>query len=281
MRLIKRSVALVLALIMLMSTVAFATTIAEGTNGNTINISFEFTSDEEATTPITSVEKDEWFYIWVKFSGNPTVLADSIQSYDLLVSYDSAKMSPDCSYTGLGTPTFENFTFLDGVAYLSWASLKGLVKSKVIQESGTLFGFDAQALTDLTKADLNTITLISTATADGKKQDTLMNNGAKETFTITVSDPEPEKPTITGSTSDSGVTVTVTSSEDLSALDTLGSGLTVFVGVYNSNHELVDAKFDDYDKNGNDFLVDTTDASYYRAFVWDAKQTPVVNSVKF
>ena len=281
MRLIKRIIATVLAFMMLMSATAFAATIAEGTNGNTINISFEITSDEEATEPITSVEKDEWFYIWIKFSGNPTELADSIQSYDLLVSYDPAKMSPDCSYSGLGTPLFENFAFLDGVAYFSWANIKGLVKSKRIQESGTLFGFDALALTDLTKEDLDAITLIPTATAGGKKQDTLMNNGATETFTIAIPDPLPEKPTITGSAGDKGVAVKVTSSENLNAYDTLGSGLTVFVGVYNSDDELVDAKFGEYLRNGNDFLVDVTDASYYKAFVWDANRTPVVDAIQF
>ena len=152
---------------------------------------------------------------------------------------------------------------------------------QVLQATGTLFIIRGKALTDLSKADLDEIAFITTSTGGGKTQDTQMIDSRRQTFTLAIPDPEPEKPEIYGSTGDTGVAVKVTSSENLNTYDTLGGGLTVFVGVYNSNHELVDAKFGAYQRNGNDFLVDVTDASYYKAFVWDANQTPVVDAIQF
>lgn len=285
MRQFKKVLAIVLAVIMLAGVTVSAETVVTGTNGNTIELSLSFTSDYEKETAITSVSSGELFYCWVNFSGNPTTLEDSIQAYTILIGYDTTKMNLDREYVlcneELTTSVKLNPVYTTGVAAATWTDTDGIYtgRYKTIVEEGCLFGMEIEALADLSKEDLNALTFL--VSAQGNQDEPLpfkFVDGKDGYFTVTTPDPEPEKPTIAGSTSDSGATVTVTSSEDLS---TLGTGLTVFVGVYNSNHELVDAKFDAYDKNGNEFLVDKTDASYYRAFVWDAKQTPVVDSVKF
>ncbi len=184
------SLLLVFAMVMTFIPVS-ATTITDGTNGDTIYLSLKFT-DEAGVNTITKVSAGEKFRIYVNFAGNPTVLADSIQAYDLLIGYNPDKISfpggnEEGYFAELTTPTFA-FSFADGVCYAGWSSLSGISvqddKMTKIQEEGSLFGLNVQALADLTIEDLNAITFLESATGSALSQITQMTDGSRKQFKL-------------------------------------------------------------------------------------------------
>ena len=274
--------ALLLVFTIFMSTSVSAATVVEGDNGKTIDVWITFTADKYGEDVITEVKAGDAFYVMINFDGNPVdSLENSLGSFNLLIEYDENDVTLGSRQVVLVSPTVKS-SFNTGLAYASWADPEyGVIDDdENIVKSGILFGIKATAMVDLTADDINDFVFVDKGTGtNGTENIAKMGdcNTTKTYFTINARE-KTAKPTITGSADVTGRNVKVISSEPL---NTLGSGLTVYVGVYNLNHELVDAKFEDYQSTGNDLLVDTTDASYYKAFVWDENRRPVVDAIKF
>ena len=152
----KRIIAVLLAVMMLFTIPAFGATVATGTNGNSIYLSFAFSNDDGA---IDSVAKGETFYIDVNYSNNPSVAANSIQAFDMFIGYNAEKITVDSSYGDVIEPT-TNTDFAPGVIATGWAGEKGIVKKGKVVTDGILLTIVATANTDISQYDLKGIVSI-------------------------------------------------------------------------------------------------------------------------
>ena len=84
---VKKGLSLLLTLSMLVSLTVIpvqAATVATGNNGKTIYVSTSCTNGDEADEQvITSAQKGDSVYVYVNFANNPTVLEESIQTYQI------------------------------------------------------------------------------------------------------------------------------------------------------------------------------------------------------
>lgn len=160
--LLKRSIAVALALSMLMSVTVFAAPIATGSNGNTVYISTNVT-DKKQGSPITQVSSGQTFVVELNFAGNPTQKDKTIQNYNLFVKYDTNKMTYLTFMDGLTNPTKKDN---NGTIVLGWASTDGIATldpetfTNVIHAEGCLGYLAFKATTDLDANDLNAITFV-------------------------------------------------------------------------------------------------------------------------
>ena len=160
--LLKRSIAVALALSMLMSVTVFAAPIATGSNGNTVYISTNAT-DKKQGSQITQVSNGKTFVVELNFVGNPTEKDKTIQNYNLFVKYDTNKMSYVNFLDGLTNPQKKDN---GGTIVLGWASTEGITKQNEetyeneIQSQGCLGYIVFRATTDLDASDLNAITFV-------------------------------------------------------------------------------------------------------------------------
>ena len=186
---IKRGIAFLLTLAMLVSMTAIpvsAANLVDGENGKTIYLSLNATSDATGNTPVETVESGSSFYVFVNFAGNPDALAESVQSYDLCISYDAEKMTAVAGTQQLTVPTVQP-EYNTGIIYAGWTSLSGIynVDSDSIYESGKLFRLKFTANEELTAEDLSMIKIIPEATSSsGGSQITQMLDGSKKKFTL-------------------------------------------------------------------------------------------------
>ena len=164
----KKVISLTLVITLILSLICvpgFAATVSEGTNGKNIYLSLVFTSDTAGETSITSVDKDDVFYIWLNFAGNPTnSLKESVNGYDLLVGYNTEKIEITSKTNRLTAPTLYNNYTTEGVVYASWVTTEGIVDDEgELASSGTLIRLKAKALTNLSNDDLNNIKFLKEA----------------------------------------------------------------------------------------------------------------------
>ncbi len=149
-----------------------AAPIAEGTNGKTIYLSLKLT--DMNMQEIDSAAEDSYVYANVYFSGNSSVLEESVKNYNLLFSFDAAKLK----YVGrdednaLTKPEANSPSA--GVVKAGWASNDGIYRKEgtgptatnVIQTQGLLTTIWFQATADLGKDDINSIRFLATDGTD-------------------------------------------------------------------------------------------------------------------
>lgn len=196
MKKLSKILALVLAFTVFMSMSAFAATLTTGTNNKTITLGVKCASNAAGTTPITSADAGSTIYIFVTFEGNPDTIADTIQKFDLLMTYDPAKISMSAGVGMIASGAVVNTAFTDGVAYATWASIDGFYDAinDAIYTEGNLIRFKATTAVALSEADLtNILGFTTTATSAGKVQDAQIADGSNRTFTITIPDTEVAK----------------------------------------------------------------------------------------
>jgi len=197
MKIINKTFAIVLSVLMLFNSVAvMATPISEGENGETVYISFTFSSDKAGNTTIDSVESGSTFYVWANIFNNPTDIETTSQAYTLCIGFDSAKINMVKKSNQATLPTF-NGTFATGVALATATFTDGILDDEEeLTSSAPLFRIEATALSDLDEEDLNSIKLLPSAT--GKEtQETKVIDGNKKRFTL-IQLPEFEIGAVTG-----------------------------------------------------------------------------------
>ncbi len=166
------SLVLVLAMMLSMTVTAGAAPLVVGTNGKTIYLSMQVTDADG--NELTSAQKDDYLYVRINFAGNSTVLEESVRNYNVLMSFDGAKMT----YAGIDTDTPltkpEIKSPRDGIVKAGWASTEGIVKKEgtgpaakyVLQESGLLTLIWLQATSDLTADDIASIQFLDSYNTD-------------------------------------------------------------------------------------------------------------------
>ena len=166
------SLVLVLAMMLSMTVTAGAAPLVVGTNGKTIYLSMQVTDADG--NELTSAQKDDYLYVRINFAGNSTVLEESVRNYNVLMSFDGAKMT----YAGIDTDTPltkpEIKSPRDGIVKAGWASTEGIVKKEgtgpaakyVLQESGLLTLIWLQATSDLTADDISSIQFLGSYNTD-------------------------------------------------------------------------------------------------------------------
>ena len=166
------SLVLVLAMMLSMTVTAGAAPLVVGTNVKTIYLSMQVTDADG--NELTSAQKDDYLYVRINFAGNSTVLEESVRNYNVLMSFDGAKMT----YAGIDTDTPltkpEIKSPRDGIVKAGWASTEGIVKKEgtgpaakyVLQESGLLTLIWLQATSDLTADDIASIQFLDSYNTD-------------------------------------------------------------------------------------------------------------------
>ena len=169
------SLVLVLAMMLSMTVTAGAAPLVVGTNGKTIYLSMQVTDADG--NELTSAQKDDYLYVRINFAGNSTVLEESVRNYNVLMSFDGAKMT----YAGIDTDTPltkpEIKSPRDGIVKAGWASTEGIVKKEgtgpaakyVLQENGLLTLIWLQATSDLTADDIASIQFLGSYNTDTLK----------------------------------------------------------------------------------------------------------------
>ncbi len=187
-QIMKKILSLSLSLAMILSLVytpASAATIAQGTNDNTIYLSFKFTSDANGNNPISSVESGSKFFAFLNFAGNPTVYENTLIAYDILIGFDSTKMSEPAKGDRDTAPDW-NPNRGTGVVKASWAASGGILGEedeygdRAIKPSGSLLRVRFTATQALTQEDLNSIKVLGSYEGDK----TVLGDASDKQFTI-------------------------------------------------------------------------------------------------
>ena len=173
----RRWASLLLVLAMLMGTLslpAYATKLVEGTNGRTIYLSTEITSEENEK--IDTVEKGRWFAVRIHFSGNADTIEESAQNYNLFLQFDDTKMkfqeSAEVSATD-GPYTQPTANAEGNIVIMGWSSTNGITtgsgSKKVTHQSGVLAKILFEATDTLSASDFAAIKLVEGNATDHTK----------------------------------------------------------------------------------------------------------------
>ena len=173
----RRWASLLLVLAMLMGTLslpAYATKLVEGTNGRTIYLSTEITSEENEK--IDTVEKGGWFAVRIHFSGNADTIEESAQNYNLFLQFDDTKMkfqeSAEVSATD-GPYTQPTANAEGNIVIMGWSSTNGITtgsgSKKVTHQSGVLAKILFEATDTLSASDFAAIKLVEGNATDHTK----------------------------------------------------------------------------------------------------------------
>ena len=173
----RRWASLLLVLAMLMGTLslpAYATKLVEGTNGRTIYLSTEITSEENEK--IDTVEKGRWFAVRIHFSGNADTIEESTQNYNLFLQFDDTKMkfqeSAEVSATD-GPYTQPTANAEGNIVIMGWSSTNGITtgsgSKKVTHQSGVLAKILFEATDTLSASDFAAIKLVEGNATDHTK----------------------------------------------------------------------------------------------------------------
>lgn len=181
----KKGLSLLLTLSMLVSLAIIpvqATTVAAGNNGKTIYVSTSCTNGDEADEQvITSAQIGDSVYVYVNFANNPTVLEESIQTYQIFVGYDSSKVKPTSQY-GMDTSPTVNLNQGEGLIGFTWSDTNGIASKGKILASGSFICIIFEALQALDEEDLASILQILPEEPEGSLTSIESVGGSK--FTV-------------------------------------------------------------------------------------------------
>ena len=181
----KKGLSLLLTLSMLVSLAIIpvqATTVAAGNNGKTIYVSTSCTNGDEADEQvITSAQIGDSVYVYVNFANNPTVLEESIQTYQIFVGYDSSKVKPTSQY-GMDTSPTVNLNQGEGLIGFTWSDTNGIASKGKILARGSFICIIFEALQALDEEDLASILQILPEEPEGSLTSIESVGGSK--FTV-------------------------------------------------------------------------------------------------
>lgn len=182
---VKKGLSLLLTLSMLVSLTVIpvqAATVATGNNGKTIYVSTSCTNGDEADEQvITSAQKGDSVYVYVNFANNPTVLEESIQTYQIFVGYDSSKVKPTSQY-GMDTSPTVNLNQGEGLIGFAWSDTNGIANKGKVLASGSFICIIFEALQELNEEDLASILQILPEDSEGSLTSIESVGGSK--FTV-------------------------------------------------------------------------------------------------